>query len=944
MRRILLILGFLFALPIMASANDVYISQSGSGSGTSCGSSQSAAYFNNGANWNFAPTGVQIGPGTTVHVCGTVTTTLFFQGSGAPGNTITLLAESGARLSQPAGQLLNLNGNSNVTLDGGTNGVIENTANGTGLAHSTAYRAVEMDGSGNVEIKNWTFSNLYVHTPGPNELPDETFSNCVYADPPGSGTISIHDNVMHDAGWCILLQQPSTSSLVDIYRNYIYNINHGVSASGPNQFTLKIHDNHFGATANWDSTANAYHHDQIHLYGSFHPSTQQFVYNNLCDGNQGVNNTAHIFYEDSPPNVHDFGNIHLQYPGNYLNDGFVTGGGPNFSMMNDTFLGAGVNNQSLIRILGPGPVTFADNVMTGGNNLVSVAAGTTLALFDYNYYANGGSIFGGNYTWNWEAVGGTYSFGTWKSNCGGCDAHSIDNTAGSAGLSSGGFPLTGSGVLGAGTNLTSLGLTDLNAGTSAGNTVTPTPRPSSGPWTIGAAQGTSAPAPIVSLSPNPLAFGNVNSGANASLTETLNNIGSATLTGTIAVVGGAPYSITGGTCSTSSLSVAASGSCTVIVRFAPTGAGSFPDTLRFTTNAGTSPDNVSLTGTGVATAPVVSLSCSPTLSFGSVHIGGGTQNETCTVSNTGSATLTGTIALDTATRYVITGGTCSAGSLSVAASGSCTVILTYTPTAVHSVSVDSVGPSSAGQGCLVAAPWSGPQTCTWSHTVASGANPLIVGVATNIHNDVGISTSATYNGIPMIPVPGSLVHANSFTVGYIQSFELVNPPAGAHNVVVSVAGSSTTQRLSIIGGSLSFTGSFGPTVLSSATGLSQTISLLATGGTSNGLFAALAAGGSPISAPTLTSRWLNNFNLDAGAGNAGMQTALAGVSANFQYSIASMPDYWAITALLIAPGDGDVLRFTTNAGSSPDLVTCTGTGIPATGVLPPTNLQIFPLQ
>src|SRR5271167_3518712 len=56
-----------------ASANDVYISQNGNGGGSSCSDTQSATYFNTPGNWGSG--GNQIGPGTTVHVCGTFTGT-----------------------------------------------------------------------------------------------------------------------------------------------------------------------------------------------------------------------------------------------------------------------------------------------------------------------------------------------------------------------------------------------------------------------------------------------------------------------------------------------------------------------------------------------------------------------------------------------------------------------------------------------------------------------------------------------------------------------------------------------------------------------------------------------------------------------------------------------------------------------------------------------------
>lgn len=942
-------------LSLFGATNAVYISQAGGGAGTSCGSPKDPSYFNSSGNWSGSPTGIQIGPDTTVHICGTITTILTFQGSGTSGHVVTLLAESGAILTQPAGTLINLNGQHDIQLNGGTNGIIQNTANGVNLANQVNVQAVQASGASNIEMENWTCSNIYVAAP-PNAAPgiDDTLNNCIYSNGVG-GSISIHNNTMHDAGWLINLGGLANGSVVQIYSNIFNNMDHAIVAGdGSNSYQVTIHDNQFQNYNNWDTMFDTYHHDGIHIYnGSGGPGNWgndlYTIYNNLFSGNRGVNFTADIFTENSnntqgQPQIIYYGNVHIQFPGQWISNGF-------FQSTNGTLLGSlqmydnvyvadptvvSPGDQSCVRT-GAVSIAIKNNVFSGCTNFLSIESGSAASSgIDYNVYAQQGN--GGDFRWNWEAIGGTNSIATWRGQCG-CDTHSTYVT--SAQITGNGQPQPGSPLLLFGVNLTSLGFTALNAGTTAGTTVTPSAQPSMGAWTAGAYGAGSSAAPIVSLSPpSTLAFSNVNTGANASLTETLTNAGSATLTGSIAITTGTYFSITGGTCSAGSLSVAAGASCTVIVRFAPLVAAMETDALVFTTNASSSPNTITLTGTGVASVPVVSFSAG-TLGFGNVADGSNTAL-TETLTNTGSATLTGTIAVGTGTYYTITGGTCSTGSLSLSSSSSCTVIVQYAPTMVRAVAVDAVGPSSSGAGCLFPNPWTGPVTCTWSHTIASGANPLIVGVSTNIHNDAGITTTATFDGIPMISIPGSVVHANSFTVGYIQEFELINPPSGTHNVIVSVHGSSTTDRLSIIGGSLSFTGSYGPTVLNSATGLSQTISLTATGGTSSGLFVALGAGGSAISVPTQTSRWLNNFNLDAGAGNAGMQTAIAGINANFGYTIASMPDYWAILTTLIAPGDGDTLVFTTNASTSPDTVFLTGTGTGSTAA--PTNLQIFELQ
>src|SRR5256885_14333933 len=145
-RKLALVFAFLF-VAISAKANAVYISQAGGGAGTSCTSAKDPTYFNTSGNWTTGtPTGIQIGPGTTVHLCGTFTggagaTLLNFQGSGNSTNSIVLLFEPNAVLTapywasgnggSPGGGAINIGGHAYVIIDGGTNGIIQNTDNGS---------------------------------------------------------------------------------------------------------------------------------------------------------------------------------------------------------------------------------------------------------------------------------------------------------------------------------------------------------------------------------------------------------------------------------------------------------------------------------------------------------------------------------------------------------------------------------------------------------------------------------------------------------------------------------------------------------------------------------------------------------------------------------------------------------------------------------------------
>jgi hypothetical protein len=117
----------------VASANNIYVGQSASGlgNGQDCANTKDVTYFNTSAYWVKAnPVGAQIGPGTTVHLCGTFSfpsggSGLVVKGSGLGGNPITIVFESGAILQSPnfsgnGGAAIVMLSKSNIVVDGGT--------------------------------------------------------------------------------------------------------------------------------------------------------------------------------------------------------------------------------------------------------------------------------------------------------------------------------------------------------------------------------------------------------------------------------------------------------------------------------------------------------------------------------------------------------------------------------------------------------------------------------------------------------------------------------------------------------------------------------------------------------------------------------------------------------------------------------------------------------
>ena len=106
------------------------------------------------------------------------------------------------------------------------------------------------------------------------------------------------------------------------------------------------------------------------------------------------------------------------------------------------------------------------------------------------------------------------------------------------------------------------------------------------------------PAPAVSLAPSSLAFGSVNVGASSPLTVTLTNTGNATLNIASMSLSGTNAADFSGS-STCPSSVSAQGSCTISVTFTPTATGARSASVSIADNAGSSPQTISLSGTGV---------------------------------------------------------------------------------------------------------------------------------------------------------------------------------------------------------------------------------------------------------------------------------------------------------------------------------------------------------
>jgi hypothetical protein len=471
MRRSILILAFLFtvlfsALP--AAAKDFYVAanQATSGTGTGCSTAKPITWLGNPASWGTGST--QIGPGTTVHLCGLITGTpgqqLFVvRSNGTSTSPITIKWEPNAILSAPywsAMGAIYASGSSYIVFDGGTNGMIRNTANGTNGAYKQSSRALYVSSCNGCVVKNLTIANLYVRTAATDLAPTQTAINCVIFLNANNFTIS--HLTCHDAGWALA---GYGNNLTIEYSN-LYNIDHGLAFGAAGRTSgFSIHDNHIHGYVNWDSPTNAYHHDGLHLWGQNGGTvTHGVIYNNVFDGDSGVNITAHIYLQDSIQNVSVYNNVFL-VPANRTIvvlwfaartlTGMPGGNASDNSAYNNFINAGGHAHGSALMIQAQTNFTAHNNIAMGGQSDVSLQGGSTLSSMgvDNNIYLELAD-YGDRNTFGHNGL--VYqTLAQWRSVCH-CDANAKLVHLSQINVNSLGQLLSGSVAIGAASNLVNI--------------------------------------------------------------------------------------------------------------------------------------------------------------------------------------------------------------------------------------------------------------------------------------------------------------------------------------------------------------------------------------------------------------------------------------------------------------------------------------------------------
>ena len=292
--------------------------------------------------------------------------------------------------------------------------------------------------------------------------------------------------------------------------------------------------------------------------------------------------------------------------------------------------------------------------------------------------------------------------------------------------------------------------------------------------------GSGSTSATLSAAPTLLSFGNQTVGSTSSAQSvTITNTGNAAAS-ISSVSAGAPFAQTN-TCGSS---LAAGASCTASVTFKPTAAGSASGTLTVNSNATNSSLNVALSGTGT-TAASATLSASPSsVSFGNQAVGSTSSAQSVTITNTGGAAAS----ISSVAAGSGFGQTNTCGS-SLAAGASCTVSVTFSPTAAQAYSANLTVSSNATNATLTV-PLSGTGTSTTTNLALnksiSASSYTQTYVATNANDG---NTSSYWEA-----VNGSWPATLTVDLGSTQTLGdtvIDLPPSSAWN--------TRTQTLSVLG-------------------------------------------------------------------------------------------------------------------------------------------------
>lgn len=385
--------------------------QAGNGDASSCANADAIADITYSA-------------GDEIHLCGTITSAMTIGAS-----TVTVIFETDAKMSAASWTaqtgLINVSSKSGIVIDGGTNGIIEATDNGTtsafggtkGTSHDLT--GIYMESCTSCEVKNLTIQTIYDRKASSADC--NMISTGIWATGDISG-LSVHDNTISDAYVGIKAIATANSATVNIYNNTLSNTGVAIRAA-PYSATLdavNVYGNTVTGGSKWDGewaladcgcgdcSDGHVHQDGMHLYTVLGDAfTNLKVYNNFLQ-DFGTHSTAHIYIENAGASsggtissAQVFNNVMINTGTNFAANGMLTfkaTAGP--QIINNTLVGnyptLGGNRGIYFNSSGSNyctSITMKNNILSGIKTFV-YGAGTfgtqvTFTNSTYNDYYNG---------------------------------------------------------------------------------------------------------------------------------------------------------------------------------------------------------------------------------------------------------------------------------------------------------------------------------------------------------------------------------------------------------------------------------------------------------------------------------------------------------------------------------------------------------------------------
>lgn len=467
----------------------IWITQNASGADT--GADAANAHSAQWLNDNQGVGAGKVNAGDTIMLSGTITMGFWVIGGIDAAHPTVCQFDTNAKMSAPSwptGAII-VYETSFVTIDGGTNGVIEATANGTLLANKTACYGIKADAGSYLTVKNLAFNNLYVRT-SIDDLTAGSDSVAIYnrdANGIGISHFTVTNCTGHDFYTGVQMDYGATGgSDYTVQGCTFYNCNWGAICGDRGDgsiFTgtfLFKGNTIYGFTA-WDDTQPGFqnHHDALYFW--CHGASSSAT-NIICDsnvfgpglGNAGIggNMNTCVFIDLQQGNTQVINNVFRatdgEYPGNSYIEIAINSG--TALVANNTINGGALTQGGGINAYAT-TLDIYNNVVVNTKNWITVDADSTLTSNNNIFYTtNYGTAFKRGATFYsslaaWQAAG-------FDSSGQDVDPLFTNPTSYDFGLQE------SSPARSAGLNLTSSFTTD------AANSA----RPSTGPWDVGAYQ------------------------------------------------------------------------------------------------------------------------------------------------------------------------------------------------------------------------------------------------------------------------------------------------------------------------------------------------------------------------------------------------------------------------------------------------------------------------